>query len=333
MTGNGTTAMYIYFKIKNFKNYIVFPSITCRLAVNSALLTNKKIIFCDVNLDNYTLCPNSLKKIIRKYKVDCVVPTHTFGYVADLNKIEKICKINNIKILEDAAQSMGAKYNNKVTGSFGDSSILSFGYSKIIDCEGGGALLTNSEKDYFKMTKELTNIKNKDRKYKNIFNLYKDFYYTLGKFNIENHKDLVVKIELYFSKYFIFKNENSHNKKIEKKLKTLDKEIENRNKKASLYEKNLNKKFFKIPKINNNSVFWRYTTLMNKKRDDLIRYLRKNNIDISSWYPPLHNVYTNQKLKNADLLSKQIINFWVNEQYTKKKINKTIKFVNLYLQK
>ena len=333
VTGNGTTAMYIYFKTKDFNNYIVFPSITCRLAVNAALLSNKKIIFCDINLDNYTLCPKSLKKIIKNYKVDCVVPTHTFGYLSDLNAIEKICKKNKIKILEDAAQSMGAKYRNKITGSFGDSSIISFGYSKLLDCGGGGAILTDSKNDFLKMKIELSKLKKRNKNYFSIFEQYKDLYYSLNSSNNKFYKELIIDIELFFTKYFIFKIDKKYLKLIKDKLVLLDLEIKNRNLKASLYKKNLNKKYFLSPKVFQGSVFWRYTTITKKDRDKLITHLRNKKIDVSSWYPPLHNIYANQKLKNSDYISNKIINFWVNKEHSKYKINKTLNVINSYLRK
>ena len=86
----------------------------------------------------------SLKKIIKKSEIKFIVPTHIFGNICDIKEVIGLAKKNKIFVLEDAAQALGAKIGSEMIGSFGDASIISFGYSKIIDCGGGGAVLTNN---------------------------------------------------------------------------------------------------------------------------------------------------------------------------------------------
>ena len=71
------------------------------------------------------------------------------------NEVEKKKKLGKIFLIEDCAQSMGTEINNNYLGSFGEIAIYSFGYSKNIDCDYGGTLLTND----YKIFKEMKNFK------------------------------------------------------------------------------------------------------------------------------------------------------------------------------
>ena len=71
---------------------------------------------------------------------------HIYGLANDMDKIIKICKKNNLYLIEDAAEVLGLKYKNKQCGSFGDISILSFYANKHITTGEGGMLLTNNVK-------------------------------------------------------------------------------------------------------------------------------------------------------------------------------------------
>ena len=63
----------------------------------------------------------------------------------DMDKLITICKKKKIFVLEDATQAMGGSINGKKIGSFGDASVISFGYKKILDCGGGGCVLTDNQ--------------------------------------------------------------------------------------------------------------------------------------------------------------------------------------------
>ena len=77
--------------------------------------------------------------------ISAIVPMHTYGHPAKIDKILEISREYNLKIVEDAAESLGSFYNKKHTGTFGEIGILSFNGNKIITTGGGGALLTNDE--------------------------------------------------------------------------------------------------------------------------------------------------------------------------------------------
>ncbi len=98
------------------------------------------------NIDEtLNMCPFDLKKKITK-KTKAVIPVHMLGFSADIEKIEKICKNKRIKMIEDNCESIGAKFNNKFLGNFGNVGVMSFDFGKNITTGEGGCLLTNDNK-------------------------------------------------------------------------------------------------------------------------------------------------------------------------------------------
>ena len=78
-------------------------------------------------------------------KIKAIIPMHTFGHPCKINTINEIAKQFNLKVVEDAAESLGSYYYGKHTGTFSDVGVLSFNGNKIITTGGGGAILTNNK--------------------------------------------------------------------------------------------------------------------------------------------------------------------------------------------
>ncbi|MFD2881211.1 DegT/DnrJ/EryC1/StrS family aminotransferase [Paenibacillus rhizoplanae] len=93
-------------------------------------------------IDNGQLVNKHTGRIIR-----AVVPMHTFGHSVDLDPLIDICQRYHLVLVEDAAESLGSYYKGKHTGGFGLVGALSFNGNKIITTGGGGAILTNNEKN------------------------------------------------------------------------------------------------------------------------------------------------------------------------------------------
>lgn len=93
----------------------------------------------------YNINPQGLEKFITK-KTKAIIPVHLYGQPADMNPILEICKKFNIKVLEDAAQSHGARYFNKSTGSLGDAAAFSFYPGKNLGGIGDGGAITTNDK-------------------------------------------------------------------------------------------------------------------------------------------------------------------------------------------
>ena len=141
-----TTGIYCLLKaINEKKKYLIFPSTICPSPIYASIFSDIKIIFCDVNFDDGNININSLKKIINKNKkkIFGIFVPHMYGNPCEIDKIKKLTNKFSIYLIEDCAQSLGSKYNNKHTGTNGDISIFSFGYSKNLDVGEGGIILSN----------------------------------------------------------------------------------------------------------------------------------------------------------------------------------------------
>lgn len=104
------------------------------------------LLFIDSDSNSWNLSP----KLLNKYLCECVkkpkalIVTHLYGMSADIEKIADICNLHGVYLIEDAAESLGATYNGKHTGSFGDFGIYSFNGNKILTTSGGGMLVSNN---------------------------------------------------------------------------------------------------------------------------------------------------------------------------------------------
>ncbi|MEW6407074.1 MAG: DegT/DnrJ/EryC1/StrS family aminotransferase [Patescibacteria group bacterium] len=104
-----------------------------------------KPVFCDIKPDTYNIDEDKIEALINS-KTKAILPVHLYGLSCNMDKILSIAKKYNLKVAEDCAQSLGSRYNNNMTGSFGKISALSFFPSKNLGCFGdGGAVLTNDE--------------------------------------------------------------------------------------------------------------------------------------------------------------------------------------------
>ncbi|NQT22268.1 MAG: DegT/DnrJ/EryC1/StrS family aminotransferase, partial [Candidatus Omnitrophica bacterium] len=103
-------------------------------------------VFCDVDPKTYLMDPASMKSKITS-KTKAVIPVHLYGQCVEMDEILKIAKAKNLKVIEDCAQAIGAKYKGRKAGSLGDAGCISFFPSKNLGCFGdGGMIVTNDEK-------------------------------------------------------------------------------------------------------------------------------------------------------------------------------------------
>ncbi|HZS74964.1 MAG TPA: DegT/DnrJ/EryC1/StrS family aminotransferase [Candidatus Nitrosotalea sp.] len=131
-------------------NEVISPAFTFIATSNSALMVNAIPKFVDIEEETYGLDPIKLENQITK-KTKVIIPVHYAGLPCKIDQICKIAKQAKIPVIEDAAESIGATINKRVTGTFGDLSILSFAGNKVITTGEGGAIVTNSRKLYEKL--------------------------------------------------------------------------------------------------------------------------------------------------------------------------------------
>lgn len=123
---------------------VIVPPYTFTSTATSVLMHNAVPVFSDVDSDSYCINPKELSKVLTKH-TKAIIPVHLFGNSCDMNRIMKFAKKNNLKVIEDCAQSPGGMYHNKKLGSMGNCGIFSFQESKNMMTGEGGMLVTNDE--------------------------------------------------------------------------------------------------------------------------------------------------------------------------------------------
>lgn len=145
---SGASAIELAASVLNLKpnDEIIIPSHTYCATALPFTRYNVKIKWVDINKDDFTIDVEHLKKLINK-NTKAVIAVHLYGLPCEIIKIKKICQKRKIILIEDCAQSLGSKINNRHVGTFGDLSIFSFHQQKNMTTLGeGGMLIVNNKK-------------------------------------------------------------------------------------------------------------------------------------------------------------------------------------------
>ena len=127
-----------------FGKRVFCPDFTAAAAVNPVIYEGGEPVFIDASPDDWNMDPRALELAFEKYPdVKLVVFGHLYGFLGQIDSIKSICEKHGALLIEDASESLGAKYKGEPAGSFGDYGIFSFGGNKVITGSSGGALLAN----------------------------------------------------------------------------------------------------------------------------------------------------------------------------------------------
>lgn len=124
---------------------VITPPFTFFATAEAVSLVGAKPVFADIDPKTYCLDPALIEDKITK-DTKAIIPVHLFGQCADMDKILEIAEVNNLKVIEDTAQAMGATYKKRLAGSMGDTGALSFFPSKNLGAFGdAGMVITNNK--------------------------------------------------------------------------------------------------------------------------------------------------------------------------------------------
>ncbi len=143
---SGRSAFYTILKSLNYSlgDEIIVPGFTCNVLINPIISLGLRPVYVDIDENTLNVNLEDLKEKITS-NTKAVVIQHTFGLPDNVLEISKICKENNIDLIEDCAHCLGAKIENKSVGSFSKASFFSFGRDKIASSVFGGVLMTNDD--------------------------------------------------------------------------------------------------------------------------------------------------------------------------------------------
>ena len=164
----GTAALHLATKLAGEKLYgqakpyegtlkgkrVFCSDLTFDASVNPVAYEDGEAIFIDTEQDTWNMDPVALEKAFSLYPdVRLIVLAHLYGTPGKIDEILEIAKKHNALIIEDAAESFGARYKGRETGTFGDYNAISFNGNKIITGSSGGMFLTDSKEDADKVRK------------------------------------------------------------------------------------------------------------------------------------------------------------------------------------
>ncbi len=161
-TTNGTSALHIALILSGVKSgdEVITQPLTFVATCNAIKYCGANPIFIDVDRETLGLSPLALEAFLQSNTIisngECInktsgnvikacLPMHTFGHPCKIDEIKKICENYHLKVVEDAAESLGSFYKNKHTGTFGELGVISFNGNKIITGGGGGCILTDDK--------------------------------------------------------------------------------------------------------------------------------------------------------------------------------------------
>jgi len=146
-TQNGTAALHmaLYQLGIGEGDEVIVPSLTFTATINPILYVGAKPVIVDVDPITWNIDPQEIRKAITK-KTKAIIPVHLYGSVCNIDEIMDIARENKLLIIEDAAESLGATYKGRQTGTFGNFGCFSFNGNKIITTGGGGMIVSNNQK-------------------------------------------------------------------------------------------------------------------------------------------------------------------------------------------
>ena len=305
--GNGYDALFLLFKsliqLNRLKvgDEVLVPSNTY-IASATAISSNGLIpVFVEPD-GAYNFNFHKAMEVCSERTKACLI-VHLFGQTSWDLKFEDFCSENNILILEDCAQSIGATFGNRKTGNLGYAGAFSFYPGKNLGALGdGGAIVTNNE-ELYKTAQELANYGSNEK-------------YLHNSIGLNSRLD---ELQAAF---------------LTVKLKHLEEDNIKRKRISRQYMEGVKNKFICLPEIHNDHVFHLFV-IRTKKRENLIRYLNEKNIQTLIHYPiaiPNQLAYKNHPQHGTinTLMHNEILSIPISPVMTKDEINWVIECLNTY---
>lgn len=286
---------------------VITPPNSFISSTSSIVHIGAKPIFVDV-LEDQNIDPDKIENAITN-KTKAIMPVHLTGRICEMKKILKISKKYKIPIIEDAAQSIGSKYFNKMSGSFGKIGCFSTHPLKNLNAAGDGGFFVTNDYKIYKKAQEMKNHGAITR------NKVKKFAYL-------SRMDAIQASILNY------------------RLKNLNSVIKKRRRNANYFLKYLKREnFFLVNEKKYQYNSYHTFVIQTKNRNGLIKYLKKNGIGCAIHYPtPIHLQPAAKYLKNkknsfpvAEYQAKRILTIPINQNLSIENIKYIVKVMNNFI--
>jgi dTDP-4-amino-4,6-dideoxygalactose transaminase len=308
---NGLDALKLIFKgyiklgIMTKGDEVIVPANTY-IASILAITDNDLIpVFVEPNLETYNIDSNKIVAAITD-KTKAILTVHLYGQNSIDDQMLEICSNYGLKLIEDGAQSHGAKWKDKISGGIGDAAGHSFYPGKNLGALGDAGAVTTNDLVLARTISALRNY-GSEKKYENIYK------------GINSRLD---EIQAAF---------------LNVKLKYIQDDIDNRRKVADYYLNNIKNENIILPTlIEEEGHVWHLFVIRTQNRNILQDYLKDNGVQTLIHYPiPIHHqkAYSNFKyleLPITELIHKEVLSLPLSPVLGKKELFRIIKVINLY---
>ncbi len=308
---NGLDALRLIFKgyielgIMKKGDEVIVPANTYIASVLAVTDNGLVPVFVEPNLDTYNLNSDKIEYAIT-HKTKAILTVHLYGQNSVDYKMLEICSKFNLKLVEDSAQSHGARWDNKISGGIGDAAGHSFYPGKNLGALGDAGAVTTNDKALARTISALRNY-GSEKKYENI---YKGLNSRLDE------------IQAAF---------------LNVKLKYIQLDIDKRRKVAEYYLNNIKNENIILPTvINEDAHVWHLFVIRTENRNGLQQYLKDNNIQTLIHYPiPIHHQQAYEEYKSLNLpitekIHKQLLSLPIGMHLKNEDIINIVKVINKF---
>ncbi|MCX8028564.1 MAG: DegT/DnrJ/EryC1/StrS family aminotransferase [Brevinematales bacterium] len=308
---SGTDALLISLMAIDIKlgDEVIVPSFTFYATASSVSRLGAKPVFADIDLETYNIMPDEIEKKISS-KTKAIIPVHLYGNPAKIDTIINIANSRNIAVIEDNAQSLGAEYDGKKTGTFGLFGCISFYPTKNLGGAGDGGAISTNDIQLAKKVRMLR-VHGSEKRY------YHDYIGVNGRLDeiqasyINNRLDRI-------------EQNNQERISIASKYNSLLKTLEE-------------KELLFTPRSTDSSkhIYHQYTIRIPNYRDKLREYLTGKGIGTEIYYPlPLHLQkcfselgYKEGDLPNTEKASKEVLSLPIFPGLTDEEIDYVVQTI------
>lgn len=304
---NGLDALILSLKTLQLKekSEVIVPSNTYIATILAILHAGLTPVLVEPNINTYNIDPLKIEEAVTP-RTAAVLVVHLYGKCCEMDTIAAICKEHNLFLLEDCAQSHGAKYKNKICGTFGAMAAFSFYPTKNLGCLGdGGAVLTN-DADYDAALRMLRNY-GSARKYHNE---------AIG------YNSRLDELQAAF---------------LQVKLKSLEKINAHKKKLAAIYLEHLHNDFIKPAVHEDYDDVYHIFAVRHSRRDALKEYLAERGIGTEIHYPvaphrqkALQSIFNDKQFPISEEIHRTIISLPCSLAHTEDDIYRVTEIMNSF---
>lgn len=305
--GNGSDALVMALKACGVKagDEVITTAMSFSATAEAITSVGAIPVFVDCTHDTYCIDPSKIEKNITN-NTKAIIPVHLYGQCADMDAINNIAKRYSVKVIEDCAQSAGATYKGKKSGSLGDVGCVSFFPTKNLGCAGDGGIIVTNDECIYRQCRAFR-----------AHGSGLDGLYTYGIQNGIHVSEDDMDFKGNLPKYYNFVT--GYNSRLDAiqaailntKLPYLDGWNERRQEIAKQYNTKITNPLIGKPTVGdgNTHIYYVYA-VTTENRDKLREYLKQNDITSGVYFPvPFHlqMVYKNLGYKKGDMMNAEFV--------------------------